>query len=415
MMMATIPLAAAVFATAAPSIHAFMLSPSPPSLLAPSSLASTSLNMNKRTKRGGGGGGGGFGKKVTNVNIKTKKTKPKNPNFVYAGTLRPHDQSPTRLVDPDAVLAIPDYAIDGVPKKRGSSYDIEIKSPEDITKMRAAGKAAREVLDIGGSLVKAGVTTDEIDAAVHAACIERWCYPSPLNYRKFPKSCCTSVNEVICHGIPDMRPLEDGDVINIDITVYLDGYHGDCSEMFAVGGRDALDENGRKLIQTTYDCWVQSMELVKPGVDYNVIGKSIQEYVNLKGYSTVRAFCGHGIGQVFHTAPNIYHYTVNQPLDEMKPGHVFTIEPMICEGLHDPYMWPDDWTATTVDGKRSAQFEHTLLVTEDGVEALTGKLESSPLQFWEEESTIRKGKWLGTSDNARGRAEELNSSKVETK
>lgn len=278
--------------------------------------------------------------------------------------------------------------------------------------MRASGKAAREVLDIAGRVVKAGVTTDEIDAAVHAACLERGAYPSPLNYRKFPKSCCTSVNEVICHGIPDMRPLEDGDIVNIDITVYLDGFHGDCSEMFVVGGKEALDENGQKLIQTTYDCWVQSMELVKPGVNYNTIGKSIQEYVEPKGFSTVRSFCGHGIGQTFHCQPNIYHYTVNQPLDDMVAGHVFTIEPMICEGLNQAYSWPDDWTATTVDGKRSSQFEHTLLITEDGVEALTGKLEDSPLQFWEEESAIRKGIWLGTSGNARERAEELNSSTV---
>ena len=364
--------------------------------------------MNKKVKRKGGGG---FGKKVTASNIKTKKSK-SNPNFVYAGNLRPHDQSPTRIVDPDAVLAIPDYAIDGKPKTRGSAYDIEIKSPEDIVKMRAAGRAAREVLDIAGSIVKAGVTTDDIDAAVHSACVERGAYPSPLNYRNFPKSCCTSVNEVICHGIPDMRQLEDGDIVNIDITVFLDGFHGDCSEMYVVGGRDALDENGQKLIQTTYDCWVQSMELVKEGVNYNTIGRSIQEHITPKGYSTVRAFCGHGIGRTFHTAPNIYHYTVNQPLGEMKPGHVFTIEPMICEGLSDPYMWPDDWTATTVDGKRSAQFEHTLLVTDDGVEALTGKLESSPLQFWEAESTIRKGIWLGTSVSARERAEDVNKSKL---
>ena len=404
--MLILPLAA--IAAPACCVHAFLLSPVPPLVPASRPASIISLDMNKRAKRKTVGGGGGFGKKVTNINIKTKKSKQANPNLAYAGSIRPHEQSPTRIIDPDAVLSIPDYAIDGVPKRRGGS-DIEIKSPEDIVKMRAAGRVARQVLDIGGSVVKAGVTTDEIDSAVHSACLERGAYPSPLNYRKFPKSCCTSVNEVICHGIPDMRPLEDGDIINIDITVYLDGYHGDCSEMFVVGGRDALDEKGRELIQTTYDCWIQSMELVKPGVNYNAIGRSIQEYVQPKGYSTVRAFCGHGIGQVFHTAPNIYHYTVNQPLDEMKPGHVFTIEPMICEGLSDPYMWSDDWTATTVDGKRSAQFEHTLIVTEDGVEALTGKLESSPLQFWEEESTIKKGIWLGTSENARERAEELNS------
>lgn len=177
--------------------------------------------------------------------------------------------------------------------------------------------------------------------------------------------------------------------------------------MFVVGGRESVDEAGQRLIQTTYDCWVQSMQLVRPETNYNVIGNSIQEYVHERGYSTVRSFCGHGIGQVFHTAPNIFHYKINQPLDVMKAGHVFTIEPMICEGDNHPHMWQDDWTATTVDGKRSAQFEHTLLVTDDGVEALTGKIESSPVQWWEEESQFSKGVFLGTSADAVARAKEL--------
>jgi methionyl aminopeptidase len=405
--------------------HAF-LHPSSASLSAAAAASSVMLKMmsdgRKKPKAGsGGGGGGGFGKKVTtNINIRTKSSSSSSyDNFVYAGSIRPHDVSPTRIVDPATVLTLPDYAIDGIPKKgksSSSSSGIEIKSPEDIMKMRAAGKVARQVLDIAGALVTSsssqsggrGITTDDIDAAVHAACIERQAYPSPLNYRKFPKSCCTSVNEVICHGIPDSRTLQYGDIINCDITVYLDGYHGDCSEMFVVGGKEALDDAGRKLIQTTYDCWIQSMELVKPGVNYNVIGRCIEEYIVPRGYSTVKQFCGHGIGQVFHMSPNIYHYTVNQPLDTIQAGHVFTIEPMICEGLGEPYMWKDDWTATTVDGKRSAQFEHTLLVTPDGVEALTGKLEGSPVQFWEEESEVHKGVWLGTSVDARRRAKELN-------
>lgn len=191
----------ALFATAGPTrcAHAFVPSPMP-RLLAPSGPASdasssSSLGMNKRAKKRKTGGGGGFGKKNTRFNVKTKKT-PKNPDdFVYAGTVRPYAQSPTRIVDPDAVLAIPDYAIDGVPKRKGSPYDIEVKSPEDVAKMRAAGRAAREVLDLAGAMVAPGVTTDAIDAAVHAASVERGAYPSPLNYRNFPKSCCTSVNE----------------------------------------------------------------------------------------------------------------------------------------------------------------------------------------------------------------------------
>ena len=288
----------------------FMLSPSLNA--ARPSKSSTVLQMNKGKTRTSGGGG--FGKKPV-INIRTKK---KADNFQYTGSLRPFPQTPQAIVDPSSVLTVPDYAFDGVPKKKGPPGDIEIKTSEDIEKMRAAGRVAREVLDIGGALVAPGVTTDEINEAVHAACLERGAYPSPLNYRNFPKSCCTSVNEVICHGIPDKRPLESGDMVNLDITVYLDGYHGDCSEMFVVGGKEALDENGQKLIQTTYDSWLSAMECVKPGVDYNTIGKIIQDYVTPKGYSTVRSFCGHGIGSVFHMAPNIYHYTVNQPLGEMK-------------------------------------------------------------------------------------------------
>jgi methionyl aminopeptidase len=434
-----LPLSVAVLAIAIVStarIHAFLIllpSPAPLSLSSRAAQPYTVMMMmsdgRKKTNNNSTGGTvrGGFGKKVTtnNINVRTKTSSSSRPrnnennntnNFVYAGTIRPHEQSPMRIVDPGTVVSLPDYATDGIPKKRNASSSgiIEIKSPQDILKMRAAGKVARQVLDIAGSLIASSqpagciITTDEIDAVVHAACIERRAYPSPLNYRKFPKSCCTSVNEVICHGIPDSRPLQYGDIINIDITCYLDGYHGDCSEMFVVGGKEALDDDGKKLLQTTYDCWIKSMELVKPGVNYNVIGRCIEEYIVPRGYSTVKSFCGHGIGQVFHMAPNIYHYTVNQPLDTIQAGHVFTIEPMICEGLGDPYMWQDNWTATTVDGKRSAQFEHTLLVTPDGVEALTGKLEGSPLQFWEEESSVRKGFWLGTSADARRRADELN-------
>jgi methionyl aminopeptidase len=399
-----LPLVAAALLTSAPStycINAFIIS-SPMTSYSRSKFSSSSLRMDKKEKAKQSSGG--FGKKVTASNLRTKTKRLDPRNFVYTGTLRPYEQSPMRIVDPAVVSSLPDYAIDGIPKKKGSSSIVEVKSAEDIIRMRASGKLARQVLDLAGSLVKPGITTDEIDAAVHAACLERGAYPSPLNYRKYPKSCCTSVNEVICHGIPDMRPLQLGDVLNIDITVYLDGYHGDCSEMFVVGGKDAADDNARQLIQTTYDCWIQAMELVKPGMNYNVIGRSIQEYVEPRGFSTVHSFCGHGIGQVFHTAPNIYHYTVNQPLEVMEAGHVFTIEPMICEGQSEAYMWPDDWTATTVDGKRSAQFEHTLLITLDGVEALTAKIDSSPIQFWEEESTISRGVWLGTSKNARERA-----------
>ena len=386
--------------------HGVLLRPAPP-LRGPSwspPPSRTSTSRNEKSKRSSSGGG--FGKqRPSDLRLKTK-SKPTDRNFVYAGPLRPHPRSPPRVVDPSLVLSLPDYALDGRPKRSSSS--IAIKTPEQIAKMRSAGRVAREVLDVAASLVRPGVATDDIDRAVHEACLERGAYPSPLNYRNFPKSCCTSVNEVICHGIPDSRPLREGDVVNVDVTAYLDGYHGDCSEMFAVGGREALDEEGRRLIQTTYDSWIRAMEAVRPGADYNVVGKEVEGWIVPRGYSTVREFCGHGIGSVFHEAPNVYHYAVDRPLGTMEAGHVFTVEPMICEGLADPYLWEDGWTATTVDGKRSAQFEHTLLVTEDGVEALTGKSEGSPLQFWEEESEVRKGVWLGTSQRARERAEQLN-------
>jgi methionyl aminopeptidase len=179
---------------------------------------------------------------------------------------------------------------------------------------------------------------------------------------------------VICHGIPDKRPLEEGDIVNLDITVYFEGYHGDCSEMFVVGDPDKLDENGRKLLQTTYDCWISACQMVEPGRHYKEIGGIIEDYIVPRGFSTVRQFCGHGIGSIFHTNPNILHYRNNEPNGQMAAGHTFTIEPMICEGVAKALNWPDDWTATTTDGKRSAQFEHTLLITDDGVEALTGKL-----------------------------------------
>eukprot|EP00979_Chaetoceros_neogracilis_P006226 scaffold1248_cov221-Chaetoceros_neogracile.AAC.8 len=270
--------------------------------------------------------------------------------------------------------------------------------------MRAAGRVAREVLDIAGAAIKPGVTTDEIDSIVHKESLKRGAYPSPLNYHGFPKSCCTSVNEVICHGIPDDRKLEEGDLINLDITCYLDGFHGDCSEMFVAGEADA---KGKDLLQTTYDCWVKAMEFVKVGNDYKDIGAIIEDHVVERGFTTVKNFCGHGIGGTFHTNPNIFHYRNNEPNGQMAPGHTFTIEPMICEGKSQCLNWPDDWTATTVDGKRTAQFEHTLLISKEGVEALTGKIETSPIQFWEKESDVHKGIWLGTTPAARARAAEL--------
>ncbi|KAL7982090.1 hypothetical protein Chor_001147 [Crotalus horridus] len=232
---------------------------------------------------------------------------------------------------------------------------------------------AREVLDVAALMVKPGVTTEEIDHAVHLACIARNCYPSPLNYYNFPKSCCTSVNEVICHGIPDRRRLQEGDIVNVDITVYRNGYHGDLNETFYIG---EVDEGAKRLVQTTYECLMQAIDAVKPGVRYRELGNIIQKHAQANGFSVVRSYCGHGIHKLFHTAPNVPHYAKNKAVGVMKPGHAFTIEPMICEGGWQDETWPDGWTAVTRDGKRSAQFEHTLLVTDTGCDILTRRLDS---------------------------------------
>jgi len=375
--------------------------------------ASTSMILfmgksgNKKKKKPSGGkppAGTGFASALA--------TEPPLDKFPYAGSVRPGKQSPQRKVIVSSDVSsdlLPDYALDGRPKKGSNSpllpWVIEVKKPDEIEKMRASGKLAREILDLAGKAVKPGITTDEIDTIVHEAILEAGAYPSPLNYHGFPKSCCTSVNEVICHGIPDDRVLQEGDVVNVDITVYLNGYHGDCSEMFVAGN---IDPAGKALVQATYDCWIKACEFVKPGRDYKELGAIMEDHIVPLGFSSVRNFCGHGIGSVFHTTPNILHYKNNEPNGQMATGHTFTIEPMICEGSSKVLNWPDDWTATTVDGKRSAQFEHTLVVTPDGVEAMTCKNENSMLQFWEKESKVYQGFWLGSSEDAKQRAAAIN-------
>uniref|UniRef100_A0A8C9X5F1 Methionine aminopeptidase n=2 Tax=Sander lucioperca TaxID=283035 RepID=A0A8C9X5F1_SANLU len=300
------------------------------------------------------------------------------PGYRYTGKLHPYyPLTPMRPVPGD--IQRPDYADHprGISESeqflKGTSQ-IKILCPEDIEAMRVVSKLAREVLDIAAVLVKPGATTEEIDHAVHLACIARNCYPSPLNYYNFPKSCCTSVNEVICHGIPDRRPLQEGDILNVDITVYHNGFHGDLNETFYIG---EVDEEAKKLVQTTYECLMQAIDSVKPGIRYRELGNIIQKHAQANGFSVVRSYCGHGIHRLFHTAPNVPHYAKNKAVGVMKPGHVFTIEPMICEGGWQDETWPDGWTAVTRDGKRSAQFEHTLLVTETGCEILTRRLEDN--------------------------------------
>ena len=303
----------------------------------------------------------------------------KPPKFAYTGSVVPGTLSPTLPVPP--TIGRPDYANDGIPKAKGRGtmpWDIYPQTPEDIVRMRVAGRIAREVLDAAVRYVKPGVTTDSIDKLVHEETVKRNSYPSPLNYHNFPKSCCTSLNEVICHGIPDSTVVKEGDIINIDITIFHDNVHGDCSETVIVGDVSKADPKVKDLVITTYNAWKAAIAFCKPGRKYSDIGGIIEDIVKPKGYTSVKEFCGHGIGRVFHTTPNILHYKNNQRNGVMEVGHTFTIEPMICLGSNVAVVWPDKWTATTSDGLATAQFEHTLLITESGVEELTGKLPSSP-------------------------------------
>ena len=244
-----------------------------------------------------------------------------------------------------------------------------IKSAVIIDKMRVAGAVAAEILSLAGAAVRPGITTDELDAYVHDLYIERGAYPSPLNYHGYPKSVCTSVNEVICHGIPDSRRLIEGDIINLDVTAYIGGVHGDTNATFTVG---EVDPVSRELIARTEECMWFGIEAVRPGRPLSDIGRAIEEHAKKFGYGVVRAFIGHGIGEQFHTDIQVFHYHEPRASTIMRPGMTFTIEPMITLGAWQHRMWDDGWTAVTIDGRRTAQFEHTVLVTDDGVEVLTG-------------------------------------------
>ncbi|KAF9994987.1 Methionine aminopeptidase 1 [Entomortierella chlamydospora] len=294
------------------------------------------------------------------------------PGFKYSGSIRPHyPLSPRRSV-PDSIVK-PDYAETGIPLSEVNvkrSAMIETLSPEDIDKMRHVCQLAREVLDIGLAAIRVGVTTDEIDRVVHEACIERGAYPSSLNYNGFKKSCCTSVNEVICHGVPDQRPLRDGDIVNLDVGLYKDGFHADLDDTVAIGN---VDDAGLKLIKTTRECLDKAIASVKPGALYRDIGNIIEKHATSQGFSVVRSFLAHGVHRHYHCLPYFPHYGRSKAIGVMKEGHVFTIEPMINEGTWKDEMWPDNWTAVTQDGKRSAQFEETLVVTKTGVEVLTAR------------------------------------------
>ncbi|KAF9069666.1 peptidase M24, structural domain-containing protein [Rhodocollybia butyracea] len=298
------------------------------------------------------------------------------PNYGFTGTLRPLYPLSAKRAVPEHIPR-PDYATDGKPlseSKEGGAPP-RILNAKEIEKMRTACRLSREVLDIAAAYVRPGISTDELDEVVHNATIERNAYPSPLNYRGFPKSVCTSVNEVICHGIPDQRKLQEGDIVNIDVSLFYDGYHGDVNGTYPVG---KIDEDSEKLIRTTRESLDAAIQVCRPGALFRDIGKTIEPVARANGCAVVRTYTGHGIHELFHCAPNIPHYAKNKAIGTMKTGMVFTIEPMLNLGTNwSEVHWPDNWTATTVDGKRSAQFEETLLITDTGVEILTSKAISS--------------------------------------
>ena len=266
------------------------------------------------------------------------------------GRVMPGVISPMRYV-PDHIVK-PDYADSGIV---GRWDEPRIKDESVIARMREQ--------------VRPGITTDEIDIFVHDLTIGCGAYPSPLNYHGYPKSVCTSVNDVICHGIPDSRKLEDGDIVNIDVTAFIHGVHGDTNATFFVGD---VDEQSRDLVKVTEECVWRGIDAVRPDRPISDIGKAIETVAKAHKYGIVRAFIGHGIGQQFHTDIQVLHYYDSRNNMIMRPGMTFTIEPMITLGTWQHRVWDDEWTAVTTDGSRCAQYEHMVLVTDTGVEVLTG-------------------------------------------
>ncbi len=278
-------------------------------------------------------------------------------------SLVPGIVSPTRSVP--AHIARPEYV--GKPQpKRYTGPDVQ--SPETIEKMRVAGKIAAQALAEVGNAVKPGMTTDDLDRIGHEFLCDHGAYPSTLGYRGYPKSLCTSINEVICHGIPDSTVLNDGDIVNIDITAFINGVHGDTNATFEVGD---VSEEAHLLVERTQEALNRAIKAVKPGRQINVIGRVIESYAKRFGYGVVRVFTGHGIASAFHSGLIIPHYDDVRATALLEPGMTFTIEPMLTLGTIEHRMWDDNWTAVTADGKLTAQFEHTMVVTNDGAELLT--------------------------------------------
>ncbi len=290
---------------------------------------------------------------------KTKTPKvPASSPPVKQGLVSPRRNVPTSI-------ARPPYALTGDP---GPSILPLVRTQEEIRSMRKAGAIAAEVLLHIGEKVVPGIATDKLDQIAHDEIIRLGAYPSPLNYRGFPKSVCTSVNEVVCHGIPDSRQLQDGDIINIDVTVFYEGVHGDTSVTFLVG---EVDDHSKHLVKTTREALNKGIETVHHGARVCDIGQAIERHAHSNRLSVVREFIGHGVGPEFHSALAIPHYYDRRATTELLMGMSFTIEPMLNLGGHSLHMWDDTWTVVTTDGRRSAQFEHTLVVTDEGHEILT--------------------------------------------
>jgi methionyl aminopeptidase len=249
-----------------------------------------------------------------------------------------------------------------------SNRNMIIHSPSDFEGMRKAGHLAAQTLDFITPYVKEGITTQELNDLCHEFIISHKAIPAPLNYKGFPKSICTSLNHVVCHGIPGPKKLQNGDILNIDVTVILEGWHGDTSRMFTIG---KVPLKAQKLIDATYEAMMRGIEVVRPGAFTGDIGHAIQSYIEPKGFSVVRDFCGHGLGRDFHTAPEILHYGRPSTGIELKEGLFFTIEPMINAGRFEIKILEDGWTAVTRDKSLSAQFEHSLGVTATGYEIFT--------------------------------------------
>src|SRR6185312_3655659 len=274
------------------------------------------------------------------------------------GTLTPWRQVP-------ASIPRPEYVGKRSPKRHRGS---DVQTPETIEKMRIAGRLAAQATQLAGEHCKPGVTTDEIDRVVHEYICDHGAYPSTLGYKHFPKSCCTSLNEVICHGIPDSTVIEDGDIVNIDVTAYLDGVHGDTNATYLAGN---VSEENRLLVERTEEALRRAIKAVAPGRQLNVIGRVIESYAKRFGYGVVRDYTGHGIGRTFHSGLVILHYDEPSVSTVIEKGMTFTIEPMITLGGIDWELWDDNWTVTTKDKSWTAQFEHTLVVTDGGAEILT--------------------------------------------